>query len=481
MANSVNYTPPLSAEAYLRSQAFISLIVGPIGSTKTSASIMKIAYQAAQMAKCRDGIRRSRAIWVRNTREQLRDTSIPDFLKWFPDGVAGVYEKTNYKFVLKFDDVECEVLFRGLDDTNDVRRLLSLQASFAIMDEFREIHKDIFEAIQGRLGRYPDMMLVPHRPEWGMNSKGDPIGGCVKDDGSSNKHIWAASNPPDMDTFWEEFLSDPPANAAVFFQPSGLSQEADWLKYLPSDYYDNLAEGKTQDWIDVYINAQFGKSLSGQPVHRSFKLDYHVAKEPLRPIRMSMLIIGMDFGLNPSATINQLDPMGRYLTFDALTSEGMGLEQFLSQKLKPLLASKYIGMKAVFVGDPAGSQRAQTDARSCFDVLKANGFNVVPARTNNIVARINAVDKLLAKQVDGKAGWTIDPESCVPLVRAMRGGYRYKIKKNGESEDSPEKNNLSHIADAMQYAALYADGGTAAGWMTPARREVREISHAGWT
>jgi len=51
----------------------------------------------------------------------LRDTTIPDFLKWYPDGIAGTYLKTEYKFILRFDDVECEVLFRGLDDSNDVR------------------------------------------------------------------------------------------------------------------------------------------------------------------------------------------------------------------------------------------------------------------------------------------------------------------------------------------------------------------------
>lgn len=111
--NAINFEPPDSIQAFFQSEKFISLIVGPVGSTKTSAAIMKIYYHAKKMAPCRDGIRRSRAIWVRNTREQLRDTSIPDFLKWFPDGQAGFFLKSEYKFTLKLDDVECEVLFRG--------------------------------------------------------------------------------------------------------------------------------------------------------------------------------------------------------------------------------------------------------------------------------------------------------------------------------------------------------------------------------
>ena len=63
---------------FLTGENFIELICGPVGSTKTTASIMKIAYHASKMAACRDGIRRSRAVVIRNTREQLRDTTIPD-------------------------------------------------------------------------------------------------------------------------------------------------------------------------------------------------------------------------------------------------------------------------------------------------------------------------------------------------------------------------------------------------------------------
>lgn len=464
---NLNYTPPTSVRGFLTSETFISLIVGPVGSTKTTAGIMKIAYHAKQMAKCRDGVRRSRAIWVRNTREQLRDTSIPDVLRWFPDGQAGAYLKSEYKFILKFDDVECEILFRGLDDSNDVRRLLSLQASFGILDEFREINPDIFNALQGRLGRYP--------------SKLDNNVGCVTDDGRSNAHIWGMTNPPDMDTFWEQYLSEPPANAECFFQPSGLSQEADWIEFLPDGYYENLAEGKSEDWVDVYINAKFGKSLSGQPVFRAFDRDMHVADKALNYIKLSTnpLVIGMDFGLTPACTISQIDPMGRFLTYACLTSDGMGTLRFCREKLKPLLANRFPGMPVLVIGDPAGQQRAQTDERSVFDILKSEGFRVVAAKTNSVVARLSAVDKLLTRVVDGKPAMLIDPE-CRDLINALRGGYRYKVKSSGDVEDKPEKNRYSHIADAFQYACLHADNNLTGDVLTPKAREVQRVAFE-WT
>ena len=466
------YNPPLSVQDFVTCEAFIPLICGPIGSTKTTAGIMKIAYHALRMAKCTDGIRRSRCIWVRNTREQLRDTSVPDFLKWYPDGIAGTYAKTEYKFKLVVGDAECEVLFRGLDDANDVRRLLSLQASFAVLDEFREINPEIFDALQGRLGRYPDGMMVPHRAEWGIDKKGNPIQGCVTDEGKSNAHIWGMSNPPDMETFWEDYLTNPPNNARVFFQPGGLDPAADWIQHLPSGYYENLAEGKKPEWVDVYINAKFGKSLSGQPVFRSFNYDIHVAKTPLNYIKMAThpLLIGMDFGLTPACTINQVDTQGRLLTFSSLASEGMGILRFSREKLKPLLASRFPGMQVLVIGDPAGQQRAQTDERSTFDILRQEGFRVIPARSNTLVDRISGVDKWLTRLVDGKPAHLFDP-SAKEIITAMRGGYRYKLRTNGEVEDTPDKKSKhSHVSDAHQYVCMHADGNaTGASWKTKAR------------
>ena len=114
-------------------------------------------------------------------------------------------------------------------------------------------------------------------------------------------------------------------------------------------------------------------------------------------------------------------------------------------------------MNVIVIGDPAGSQRAQTDERSVFDILKQEGFRVIPAKTNSIVARISAVDKLLTRSVDGKPALLIDPR-CKDLINALRGGYRYKINNKGDTDEKPEKNSYSHIADAFQYASLHADG-----------------------
>ena len=132
----------------------------------------------------------------------------------------------------------------------------------------------------------------------------------------------------------------------------------------------------------MYVHGEFGKSLSGQPVFKAFDRDTHVAKQTLNHIKLQThpLMIGMDFGLTPACTISQVDAQGRLLTFADLVSEGMGTLRFCREKLKPLLTNRFPGMNVIIIGDPAGQQRAQTDERSVFDILRAEGFRVVSAR-----------------------------------------------------------------------------------------------------
>lgn len=469
---------------FLVSEKFISMIVGPLGSSKTTVGIYKIAYESKKVAASKDGVRRSKYAWCRNTRQQLLDTSIPDFLKAFPDGVAGTYAKSNMSFTLKYDDVECEVLWRPLEDQNDIRRLLSLQLTGAIIEEFREFNPEVFEALQGRVGRYPDAMLVPHRPEWGVDRKGNPVQGCVDDNGRPVDKIWMMSNPPDLFSFWEELISNPTENMHITIQPSGLSKEADWIHLLKSDYYENLAVGKTEEWIDVYIHAKFGASLSGKPVFRCFDSDIHVAKEPIAHFKNASLVIGVDAGLNPTAVITQQTYDGRVLVLDAITGTegGMGALRFIREMLKPLLARKYPGLSVAIIIDPAAFQRAQTDERCVADMFKQEGFAVKAASTNSIAARLGAGEKYMTRIVDGVPALLID-SGAAQLIQALMGKYCYKINVNGSVKDTPEKSHpWSDYADALTYACLHHDGGALFGRTTlRAAIPVRSVSLSGWT
>jgi hypothetical protein len=158
MAHTINYTPPDTVSRFIKDflpgELFYSWIVGPVGSGKSTGNFFKLVRMAKLQQPGPDGIRRTRAVIVRNTSTQLRDTTLNSWFTWFKDGQAGKWFATDKKFVLCFDDVECEVLFRPLDTPDDVARVLSLEVTFAVLDEFVQIPQPIVDALSARCGRY---------------------------------------------------------------------------------------------------------------------------------------------------------------------------------------------------------------------------------------------------------------------------------------------------------------------------------------
>jgi hypothetical protein len=153
----------------------------------------------------------------------------------------------------------------------------------------------------------------------------------------------------------------------------------------------------------------------------------------------------------------------------------MGIQRFMRTMLKPLLYERFSGAPVLIVTDPAGIQRAQTDERSAVDIIRAEGFKVISAKTNNVSARINAVDDYLMRQVDGDPAFLLDPR-CTQLKAAMMGGYRYKLKGNGDID----KNKHSHVAEALQYLMLHI-GNASESSVLNQRREIKTVSSVGWT
>jgi hypothetical protein len=370
--------------------------------------------------------------------------------------------RTTKTYFFKVGDVESEIMFRALDDADDVANLNSLELTGAWFNECRDIHPDIVDAMSKRIGRYPS----------------------AKDGGPTWYGMWGDTNPPTMDTWWYYQMEklDPADGVSfndngweVFKQPSGRSPYAENVANLPDDYYS--IQGRSEEYIRVYIDGEYGLSLAGQPIYKYFRPDYHMAKQPLKFISNGTrpLVIGMDLGLTPAAVIGQLDPRGRALILAEATAFDMGVQRFCRTVLKPLIYERFSGAPVIIVVDPAGVQRAQTDERSAVDIIKAEGFKVHPARTNTIAARLNAVDEYLMRQVDGDPAFLVDPR-CSHLKAAMMGGYRFKPT----GDMVIDKNPSSHVAEALQYLCLHIAGASGGG-VLGLRRQVREVSAAGWT
>ena len=67
------------------------------------------------------------------------------------------------------------------------------------------------------------------------------------------------------------------------------------------------------------------------------------------------------------------------------------------------------------------------------------------------------------------------------LIQALRGGYRYKLKTNGEYEDTPEKNKHSHISDSLQYLCLHADAQQGGKFANRRAHTIERVAMGAWT
>jgi hypothetical protein len=295
------------------------------------------------------------------------------------------------------------------------------------------------------------------------------------------------SNSFSEDSPWFELLEiSLPSNWEYFIQPGAFEPGAENRENLPPQYYEDLMESNTPEWVEQYIHNMITPSLSGQAVFRKlFDSAFHIAEGPLMPLPTVPIIIGMDTGRNPAAVLCQLDNIGRMLVFDAIYTENMGMEQFLSSMVSPLLQNeKYRSTPSYIVLDPACRQRSQIGEESVLDAVKRHGFVAAPANTNAIQPRLRAVEKFLHEQRGGKAAMLFDREGALPLIQAMQSKYRYKVKKDKTLEEVPEKlHPWSDLADALQYACLGTQSalrGRIMRTFTP-QPPPQERSAAGWT
>ncbi|MEM0461958.1 MAG: hypothetical protein QW318_07165 [Candidatus Caldarchaeum sp.] len=456
------YNPPPTIRNFMLSDARRRAINGPVGSGKTTGCCFEILRRAAQQAPDAKGRRRTRALVVRNTARQLQDTTIKTWLDWFPEGTFGNYVRTTKTFYLEVGDIQCEVMFRALDDAQDVKNLLSLEVTFAFINEIRDINPDIAQGIQQRIGRYPS----------------------AKDGGPTWFGVFADTNPPNLESYWyyvfenidpDDGITPKDSGWKVFRQPSGLSPLAENKENLPPGYYDT--EGKSEEFIRVYFEGEYGRVKQGQPVHPSFSPERHMAKEPIKPIMNGLrsLVVGMDLGLTPAAVIGQMDARGRILVLDEVVAFNMGTQRFVRELLKPKLVERFMGAPIVVVTDPAGMQRAQTDESTAVQIIQNEGLRCIPAPTNSLQARQSVVDKYLTLDLDGVAGLLIDPR-CRRLKAALMGGYRYHPRK-----EAVQKNEHSHIAEALQYLCLSIDTAGANLSDYGKARPIVQVSSLAWT
>jgi hypothetical protein len=453
MADLINYS--LSSvptiKRFLEDTKKYKLIMGPVGGGKSSGCVMHLFKTMINQKPDENNVRETKYAVIRNTTKQLGDTTKSTIDAWLPKSLYKWKEsKYQYEFLFKLEDgtlVKSIWLLRALDNVDQVRDLLSLELTGAWINEAREIRYDVFKLLRTRIGRFPK----------GENKN---------EDLATYSYIILDTNPPDTESWlyklFETKRQEDPEVAklfSIFKQPSGLSPEAENLPNLPKNYYKDLMVGQDDDFVKVYVHGEYGYVKEGRPVFPNYTDSIHCAKEDLDVLPGLPLIIGMDFGLTPAAVITQQTPYGQFRILDELATMDTtsDIEEFVRERLTPLLSvPPYLGMEKIIIGDPAGSQRSSLNSATVFSTLRQLGYKkVYAAWTNSIIERIRGVNNYLTRTVQGNPAFIISPK-CVILRKALMGKYFYKRLRVtiDKYSDLPDKGAYSHIADALQYAAI---------------------------
>jgi len=470
---SLDYKASKVCGEFHRDRSFVRGILGPVGSGKSVACSIELFNLASQQEKGDDGIRRSRAVIVRNTQPELETTTLNTWLDWFPENIFGkMNRKPPFTHALKMGDIEMEVIFLAMDRPEDTKKLLSLECTYIWFNEARQLPIEIIDIGTSRVGRYPS-----------------PKSGA----GATRSCIIMDTNPPDDSHWWYKLAEvKRPKDWAFFRQPSGVSVSAENLENLLQKegynkrsledrrkhgawYYERMISGKTKEWINVYVHGQYGFIQDGKPVYGdNYNDDSHAVKE-LKYIPHTTLYVGIDMGLTPAAVFGQRDAYGAWRIIDEVLVEEdqiLGLPQFV-KFLKAHINEHYASSQLIAYGDPAGGFRDQ-QGKTAFDIFRAEGLIVTAAPTNKFEPRRDAILGPLTRMVNGKPGMTISKEKCVMLRRGFNGGYKYKklsVSGGIRYGVEPDKNRFSHPHDALQY--LLSGGGEYREFMIKNKRVMK--------
>lgn len=442
----------------------VRAVGGPVGSGKSVGMVMEILLKGLQQQAFRN-TRRTRWAVVRNTYNELKNTTIKTWSDWIPPelGVVKMTAPPTSKIVIPdIGDgtrVEIEIVFLALDREEDQAKLRSFELTGIWFNEAQFIDTEILRVGLQRTGRYPKVEKDEHNEV--IAGSGCSWSGSILDFNMvDTEHALFTAFEVEKRKGWKMWRQPP---AIIEIDNPEESGEKMWVGHPDAENIQNLQQGYNyyldklpgmkRSQILVDFCAQWGVSVTGQPVYaETYDDDYHVSEDEIKPDKSLPLYMGVDFGLHPAITFGQIMRDGRLVILKELDPNqpsGVGLEEFLEDWYRPFIMEHFVGIRQFEGwGDPAGRGRNAIDKRSPYMVLSAAGIRCTPTLTNEFLPRKESVEKFLMK----RNGIIINP-SCMRIRKGFLGGYGYK-KINGLSKTHPDKNSFSHVHDSLQYLCL---------------------------
>lgn len=420
--------------AYIQDTALYKAYMGPAGSGKSVTGCVDIIIRALTLPG-------SKWFIARRDYNDLKDTTRRTFYQALqqlpPATILDRSKEPPEKLWLKPIDagadglhMPSEITFMGLSD-----ELGSYEFNGGFIDEMNEVERRYVDQMKARLRFKPT-------PDY---------------DGRANT-IGGAFNPPAKAHWLYEACTGKNAQDEVVSVP--------WLKLfrphprenannLPADYYDNM-DTMLPEERQRLRDGEWGSIFPGEPVlGKEFSVSLHVRKLKYGG---GSLWRFHDFGYNrPCVHLVQKTKSGRIEVIRSRLGYKQEVKQWAAQ-VEMLTAETCPGLdkgSIVDIGDPA--VRQHKDTGSALAQFREAGIHVRYMHTP-FDQSLRALRQRFTMLIDREPAILIDP-SCVELIDACKGGYRYK-----PDGITPLKDNFfDHPVDALRYGVYMLFGASGAG------------------
>ncbi len=472
------YRPPGPVgAAFIKSRDPIQVIMGPAGSGKTVASAFKCAWMMGDwFPVCNDGVVRGKIAVIRTTYRDLARTCLSSWHEMFPEKHPYTAEYSGgidrpVKHVLHYGairdrkpvKVELTMEFGAIGDQNVEQFIKGYEISAGWMNECDLLDGRVPGLFWQRTGRYPpmsmingqelDRVILPYRRH--LQKLGIPIDDEEK---LLPRVVWGDMNPPDIDNWtYEVDIENPNPLFNFFHQPSGLSAQAENREGKPRSSYELEARTMTPQDVRRYVQGEYGYVIDGEPIYPQFSLELHRSDEWLKPIPGIPLLLGFDLGGSPACVIAQATPEGQLRALrEICCTPGSGpvtIARLTRECLLQEFAGFAIGGSWIDPSGFYGADKQSGQLAAAEIVSQMLNINIQPGPSQEPGFRTDSVRWYLTGLIDGHMPRLVVDPRCKYLI----GGFvaHYKLTKQASNGATnlmvAEKNEYSHIHDALQY------------------------------
>lgn len=436
---------PIS-DGYIFAANPVDVIVGPIGSGKSVASVKKALISAQRIYPTgAGGVRRYvLGVW-QPTYDRLWKQAIRKWWSVFPKDLsrsrwsgapprAATHEIEIHD---PFGVIQLTVMFLAFSDLSDPEDLRGYEFTDCHGPEIDLWPKELLMKLLGRVGR-------------------DPAAERIKRLG----RIFGDMNAPSVTNHLYPLLYEKKLPGFILHnQPGGLSPDAENIKAVGRAYYEQLKMLLADQPVEIrrLVDNIPGPITGTNLVYPGYQDLRNRSATTLAVYRELPVLVGIDNELSPAAVYTQCTSDGQSRTLAEIALQGLPIEE-LGARMLELEAKRFVDCEFTDYCDPA--MLAGEDAGAKSERQRLEGVlhrKIKEASTNEPSRRRSAVnDKIAGTRstlADGRPAYIADP-SCEGLRRGKMETYRFRKVQGTDELGSIAKTFDGHVADAEQYAYL---------------------------